>query len=74
MLSKILIRNLIVVAIFGYLFLSNILHYEINFILIVVLIVAAWFISPVIQTSKYLFEVANELVKKLLRRKGARGN
>lgn len=53
--KHILIRNLTVVGIFAYLFLSNVLHYEINVVVVVTLILVAWIVSPVRLTFKHLY-------------------
>lgn len=55
MLKSIMLRNVAVAVIFLYLLMSNFLGYEINFLIVVALIIAAWIISPVAQTFKYLY-------------------
>ena len=52
---RILLRNAIVAVIFVYLFASNLAGYSINFVVVILLIIAAWFIAPITSTARYLW-------------------
>jgi hypothetical protein len=52
--KSILLRNFAVIAIFIYLFASNIVGYSIHPFLIAVLIALAFFLSPIAKTFRYL--------------------
>ena len=55
--KNILIRSVAVAAIFIYLFASNLVGYSINLIVILALVVVAFFLSPITRTFRYLWSL-----------------